>query len=129
MSFNILQPRDDSNAIFKPQELYLSSESSIFENGNIVLGGDGAISQFHLLEPTPNNSLSSNFRAASDCLKAQMLIYLPGLPIWNYSNFLTGMLNSVYFSFMFNVESVEMVSPFSQFFFYLSSSTSYLLEP
>ncbi|KAL2283222.1 hypothetical protein FJTKL_10103 [Diaporthe vaccinii] len=92
MSFNTSQLRDRSATSTQPQGRLLSSECSIIRKGNTYFGGgEMFIQKSHLLEPSPANPFPSNCPLLSDCLKAQMMLHLPGVPIWNFSNTLVEM--------------------------------------
>lgn len=91
MSFNTLRPRDESTTSIQQQGPFLSSDCSIVRKGNTYLGdAQMFIQQSHLLKPPTNNPLPSNCPPLADCLKAQMMLHLPGLPIWNLTNILVG---------------------------------------
>lgn len=55
------------------------------------------IQQSRLQESSPNNPFPSICSTLWDFLKAQMLLQLPGLPVWNLSNKLAGKLTSLFF--------------------------------
>lgn len=91
MSFSTLRSRDESTTSIQPQGQYLSSKCSIIRDCNAYFGGEQMlIQQSHLLEPSAKSRLPSNCSSLSDCLKAQMMLHLPGLPFWNLSNILVG---------------------------------------
>lgn len=115
MSFNTSRSREESTTSIQPQGAFLSSEFSIVRKGNMNLcDGQMFIQQSHLLKPPTNNPLPCNCYPLSDCLKAQMMLHLPGLPIWNFSNALVGKSASLY------SEVISNINLLSQYFYVLS---------
>ncbi|KAG8162811.1 hypothetical protein KVR01_007289 [Diaporthe batatas] len=92
MSFDTLQPRDEINTAVHAQIQVLSFECALAREDHTYSNGGGLfIQQFHPLEPSPHHPLQANGSCLADCLRAQMLVFLPGLPIWNLSNRLAEM--------------------------------------
>ena len=112
-NLNALPPRDEFTNTIQSQEPFLSSDRGIIPNGNINLGrGRMSIQQSRLQEPSPESPLSSKCPSMLDCLKAQMMVHLPGLPIWSLSNTLVGKLASKYFYLCLTWKWCHMTSNF-----------------